>query len=405
MSSLKSMTCPTCGAPLTITGNEAEVTCAYCGNMVAVPPEMRTAPAAATPAPFMPSPAPSIHQPTFYSYSPPVTRRRSPWALVFSLAVVVILFAVMGYVVTMMNTGSSSNLVGAIGAAISGSTSLQPFFGGDGTGAGLFTDPRDMVIDGKGYIYVSDWKTGRIQRFDSSGQYVSFWQALAQNGYGPNCLAADRTGNIYACMDENLFKFDGVSGKQLDMFTGGANPDYIPNAYTAAATLLNGDVMVYAEASFESSVVELSPNGSVIQRFPKMVVAQEPKTTTVLGQELHLALDGLGNMYFLDTLNDEVLHFSADGTFINRFGSRGDQTGQFTFPEAIAVDSQSQIYVSDSGQIKVFSNDGRYLTSYQMPSGVYSVPAMAFDASGALYALGYDKKVYKLKIPGKSSAQ
>src|SRR5258706_2702451 len=42
MSTLKTFNCPTCNAPLTTTGNEAEVRCQYCGNMVIVPPELRT---------------------------------------------------------------------------------------------------------------------------------------------------------------------------------------------------------------------------------------------------------------------------------------------------------------------------------------------------------------------------
>src|SRR5260221_9348305 len=42
MSTLKTFNCPTCNAPLTTTGNEAEVHCQYCGNMVIVPRELRT---------------------------------------------------------------------------------------------------------------------------------------------------------------------------------------------------------------------------------------------------------------------------------------------------------------------------------------------------------------------------
>src|SRR5579859_557063 len=41
MSTLKTLACPSCNAPLSITGDEAEITCQYCGSKVFVPPEMR----------------------------------------------------------------------------------------------------------------------------------------------------------------------------------------------------------------------------------------------------------------------------------------------------------------------------------------------------------------------------
>ena len=42
MSNVRSLTCPSCGASLNIEGNNPEIKCAYCGNTVIVPPELRT---------------------------------------------------------------------------------------------------------------------------------------------------------------------------------------------------------------------------------------------------------------------------------------------------------------------------------------------------------------------------
>ncbi|HEY9152771.1 MAG TPA: family 16 glycoside hydrolase [Anaerolineales bacterium] len=44
MSSIKTFQCPNCGSPITTTGAEKEVTCAYCGSAVIVPKELRDAP-------------------------------------------------------------------------------------------------------------------------------------------------------------------------------------------------------------------------------------------------------------------------------------------------------------------------------------------------------------------------
>ncbi|HUH98069.1 MAG TPA: hypothetical protein VLZ89_11960 [Anaerolineales bacterium] len=44
MSNIKTFQCPNCGSPVTTTGTEKEVQCAYCGSTVIVPEELRQAP-------------------------------------------------------------------------------------------------------------------------------------------------------------------------------------------------------------------------------------------------------------------------------------------------------------------------------------------------------------------------
>lgn len=92
-----------------------------------------------------------------------------------------------------------------------------------------------------------------------------------------------------------------------------------------------------------------------------------------------------------------VFRFSPEGKFVNRFGSDGDGKGQFRAPNAIAVDGQSRVYVSDIRGIQVFDADGRYLASIGVPnSGV--VFGMVFDDQNALYVVANNSKVLKFEI-------
>ena len=54
-----------------------------------------------------------------------------------------------------------------------------------------------------------------------------------------------------------------------------------------------------------------------------------------------------------------MFKFGPDGRFLNRFGSKGREAGEFTAPDAIAVDSKGRVYVADFGTIKIFDTNGR----------------------------------------------
>jgi len=253
----------------------------------------------------------------------------------------------------------------------------------------LFTDPRSIAIDNNGYIYVGDWETGRVQRFDPNGKYLSYWTVPASTGNGPDCLTADRAGNVYACENNALLKYNGASGELLGRYysPGFGNID-------SAAALLNGDVVACKCFGSDDSILKFDSTGSLVAHYDKAISSHEDKSISFI----KIAADGLGNVFALDQFNYVVLSFGNEGQFLSRFGSEGHGADQFDLPGAIAVDGQSNIYVSDRGTIKVFDKNWHYLRAIYMPGGVYSIKAMAFDSKDTLYAIGYDKKVYKISV-------
>ncbi|MCB0488641.1 MAG: hypothetical protein KDC99_09190 [Cyclobacteriaceae bacterium] len=66
--------------------------------------------------------------------------------------------------------------------------------------------------------------------------------------------------------------------------------------------------------------------------------------------------------------------------FISEFGSEGTNDGQFLFPEHLALDYQSNIYVSDPNRnvVQKFSNDGDFLTVYY---STFSPRGLVFPAT------------------------
>jgi len=76
-----------------------------------------------------------------------------------------------------------------------------------------------------------------------------------------------------------------------------------------------------------------------------------------------VAVDADGNVYVTDTFNDRVEIFDAEGNFISMFGKIGDAPADFERPKGIAVDGDGHIWVVDAGpnQVKVFNPSGRLL--------------------------------------------
>jgi hypothetical protein len=221
-------------------------------------------------------------------------------------------------------------------------------FGSEGIGAGQFKDARSVAVDGEGRIYVGEYSGGRVQVFDSRGQFVTQWttekKAVLLN------LAADRKGVVYVVHPGSIFRYEGPTGKLL-----GEVPNLLPSRfdyYTDVFVALDGSLIIGSN----NSILRISREGEI-----KLAINVSEK----LGESVSIsrvAVDGTGHIYALDSRADAVLKFSPEGRFINRFGGTGDQTGQLRSPHGLAVDGQGRVYVSDFNRaVQVFDGNGRYL--------------------------------------------
>jgi len=109
-----------------------------------------------------------------------------------------------------------------------------------------------------------------------------------------------------------------------------------------------------------------------------------------------VAVDSAGDIFVLGSFNNAVFKFSPDGKFISHFGSAGDVAGQFSAPEAIAVDNSGKVYVSDLKGIQVFDGDGHYLSLINV-DGV--ARRIAFDSQNQLYFTSSKNQVFKINVP------
>ncbi|HSD05350.1 MAG TPA: 6-bladed beta-propeller, partial [Nitrosopumilaceae archaeon] len=63
---------------------------------------------------------------------------------------------------------------------------------------------------------------------------------------------------------------------------------------------------------------------------------------------------------------NKVLQYSSIGTFLKSFGATGWKEGQFNKPDSMTIDSDGNLYVTDTGNNRVqkFDSQGKFLVSW-----------------------------------------
>ena len=91
-------------------------------------------------------------------------------------------------------------------------------WGRKGTQPGEFSAAHSLVVDKNGLVYVADRENGRIQIFNSEGQYQNSWNVTGS----PNGMGIGRDGGLYVTDGRagKVLRLD-FEGRVLDTFGGG----------------------------------------------------------------------------------------------------------------------------------------------------------------------------------------
>jgi peptidylamidoglycolate lyase len=121
-------------------------------------------------------------------------------------------------------------------------------------------------------------------------------------------------------------------------------------------------------------IFKIAPDGRVVMTLGTKGVAGE--TSSTFAGPADVAFAANGDIFVADGhVNNRVVKFSKDGTFIKAWGKKGTGPGEFSVPHAIALDSRGRVFVADRGnkRVQIFDQDGKYLeewTQFGRPSGL-----------------------------------
>jgi hypothetical protein len=327
-----------------------------------------------------------------------------------------------------VNGGSAFGIC-TVAAHCQAGINATPAVGGEFAGASA------VGTDSAGNVYVAESNNSRIQKFDSSGNFLRAWgknvnggvgdpgictvaascQAGTQGGVGgqfsnPNGIATDSTGNVYVADSDNnrIQKFDS-SGNFLRAWGKNVNGGAVFGICTVAASCQQGTVgslggefnapdglatdaagNVYTSDFTGRRIQKFDSSGTFLRAWGKNVnggggfgictVASscQAGTAGTLGGELygptHLANDGAGNVYVADDGNSRIQKFDSSGNFLSAWGKGvngggafgvctvaascqsglfGALGGEFSDPVAVGSDAAGNVYVADFSDSRV----------------------------------------------------
>lgn len=255
-------------------------------------------------------------------------------------------------------------------------------------GGGEFEKPMAITVVGE-KIYIADTNQKRVQIFDYEGNPIKTfgeWGSAAGQFQFPYGLAGDSKGVIYVAdlYKGSVSKFD-ADGKYLGLFAEKNDSDKV---FTAPAGLAIKEDKVYVTDVRQHVLKIFATNGQLIKEIGKPGNADGQ-----FNAPNAVAVDNDGNIYVTDTGNQRVQVFDQDGKFKKILNGSLDGKGQSIFvnPRGVGVDDQGNVFVVSNltHRLYGFDKDGKQVFNiggYGESEKQFSLPNGLFvDDRGRVY--------------------
>lgn len=127
--------------------------------------------------------------------------------------------------------------------------------------------------------------------------------------------------------------------------------------------------------------------------------------STNFTEPIGIAIDSDNNVYVVDSGHSKVVRLDSNGTFALNWGSLGSSNGQFKHPTGIFV-NKNYVFVADSGnaRIQMFDKSGNFLYAWGIygmgPSMFHAPVAIALDETGDLFVADSDRNTIQIFSAG-----
>jgi subtilisin family serine protease/streptogramin lyase len=234
-------------------------------------------------------------------------------------------------------------------------------FGTFGTGNGQFKEPLDIAVALNGDLLVTDGANNRVQRFNSNGQYLSqFGKAGTGDGQFTEPWGIDVAAN------GDVWVVDARYYRVQQFTSGGSFIRKVSGFEGPRGIAIDSSGNVWVTESGAGKVHKLSAAGTKLAQFTLPGTEPAPQAIDVKPS---------GHLIVADRWGDEILQFSPEGELVGEFGG-----GQIVEPRGVATAPGGVVYVSNTWR------DGVEIWRQAVPTAVTQDPTEVATSAATLNA-------------------
>ncbi len=259
-------------------------------------------------------------------------------------------------------------------------------------------DPAGVAVDAAGNLYIADEFNNRIRKVTSDGTITTVagtgtpgfsgdgGPAVAAQLYYPHDVKTDAAGNLYIADSSNQRVREVSSAGIISTIAGNGAAAFSGDNGTATAASLNTPLAIaldangnlYISDSVNQRVRKVALNGTITTAAGSGQTGFAgdggPATQAELNGPSGLSVDGQGNVYFADVVNNRIRKISTGGIIntvagngIERFSGDGGPAiaASLDTPFDVAVDGAGNLWIADSNnrRVRLVAPDGIITTA------------------------------------------
>lgn len=315
-----------------------------------------------------------------------------------------VLFALvaLGLIASLVACGGSGSKAGASGGSVittfAGSTNSG--FGGDGGQANQaqLNQPTSAAFDGSGNMFLADTGNNRIRKITSAGVISTVvgngvpgfsgdgGAATSASLQGPRGVAVDGSGNLYISdsINSRIRKvtpsgvISTIAGTGVPGFSGDGGPAAKAQISNPQGIAVDGSGNIYFADQGNARIRAINGGTGVITTIagngtPGFGGDGSVGTSAQLNIPSGIFLDGSGNLFIADQLNDRIRKVTVSGGNISTVAGNGTAgfagdgaaatSAELNHPAGVTVDSSGNVYIADTVNSRVRKVSGSNIST------------------------------------------
>ena len=214
-------------------------------------------------------------------------------------------------------------------------------WGSRGTESGKFGHPSGIAISDE-FVFVVDNRNNNVQKFDLSGNFITEW-----GEFGINNGSFKSPRGITISDDQSVFVVDSGNARiQKFTFDGEYITHFGQSGKRGGELITPVDIAINSDKIFVTDSVQnriniFDLNGNFLRTIDN----------TVGGLPIYpegIIFDEQNNFYISDYRNNRIIQYNESGNYLSIFGQMGTGDGQFKFPKDLAISEDGYLFVTDT---------------------------------------------------------